>query len=575
MKKYYILMLMLMVSVFASAQKMTIKTGSGQTVEISCEGGFSPKEIAVASDGSVIFKMDTIANDSVVVSDNAVEPDSVDTFTPVDSLAEAKQDSLTTDSLVMDDVTDSISSGQTTVGLIANALAEELSPEYAEFNREHENYHPASERELMKDVAKQFLNEEDVETLDAIATLFSGIRFTKDSTFVPTYEQRKPKPLIRAYDTFELSGSFGKDISEISDAVASQVKEEDYGNDAENDQKIGGGIKYSRVYTSGKEVDGKWQQNPLGFAWSWGGLFSYSYQKDVGSYVNAMGKVGVQIGTDICVGVDALVGYGVTPYNTFLTNDMNHHVVNKSVWCFKAGVELWGSLNFSKDTYTVIYGRYINSVRPNNGNYKLSKDWEVVLEDFDPSSWTVGLAVGYKFGHFDQLSTDKRLQANISTGYQFSGNKGFAVAAEVDKLTQVSKSTTLSYGLMLENIFEAKDKGGSMTSIMLSGGFQVRQPHNAWFWGAKLLAGFGEYPVVNKGSTDYYVYEDHCAKPCLRGALQLTTGFKIGKCSQIFCSVRTGAHFGKSMDYEGFDESSTDNLLGFDLGASLGYGFTF
>lgn len=585
MKKYYILMLMLMVSVFASAQKMTIKTGNGQTVEISCENGFAPKEIAVASDGSVILRMSENNTDSVRVNaeEAAVEAeeDAIDTFVPTDNLTEANEkdslneamvaaDSLETDSLVSDD----ISTGSIVAG-IANAIAEDLSPEYAAFNKEHEGTHPASERELVKDVAKKFLNEEDVETLDAIATLFSGIRFTKDSTFVPSYEQRKSKPLIRAYDTFELSGSFGQDISEISDAMADKVSEEDYGDDAENDKKIGGGIKYSRVYTSGTEVDGTWKQNPLGFAWSWGGLFSYSHQKDVGSYVNAMGKVGVQIGTDICIGVDALLGFGITPYNTFLTNDMHHHIVNKSVWCFKAGAELWGSLNFSKDTYTVIYGRYISSVRPNNGKYDLSKDWEVVLEDFDPNSWTVGLAVGYKFGNFQQLSTDKRLQASFSTGYQFSGNKGFAIAAEVDKLTQVSRSTALSYGLMLENIFEAKDKGGSMTSIMLSGGFQVRQPHNSWFWGTKLLAGFGEYPVVNKGSTDYYDYEDHCAKPCLRGALQLMTGFKIGKSSQISCSVRAGAHLSNSMNFEGFDESSTENLMGFDLGASLGYSFTF
>lgn len=580
MKKIYILMLMLTVSAFASAQKMTIKTG-GQTVEISCEGGLSPKEIAVAPDGTVTFKMEDAVKDTMAVMSDELEvdtvkvegfdeeeADSVDTFVETDSLTETRLEASNLNSRT---------SGQSTIiGSMANALAEELSPEYAAFNKEHEGTKPASERELVKDIAKQFLNEDDVETIDAIATLFSGIRFTKDSTFVPQYEQRKPKPLIRTYDTIELSGSFGKDISELSDVAANRVKEEDYGDDAENDKKIGGGIKYSHVYTSGKEVDGKWQPNPLGLAWSWGGLFSYSHQQDVGSYVNAMGKAGVQIGTDICVGIDALVGFGVTPYNTFLTNDMNHHIVNKSVWCLKAGVELWGSLNFSKDTYTIIYGRYINSVRPNNGQYNLSKDWEVVLEDFDPSSWTVGLAVGYKFGNYQQLSTDKRLQANISTGYQFCGNKGFAVSVEVDKLKQVSKSTTLSYGIMLENVFENKDKGGSMTSILLSGGFQVRQPYNSWFWGTKLLAGAGEYPVVNKGYTDYYDYEDHCAKPCIRGALQLMTGFKIGKCSQISCSVRAGGHFGKSMKYEGFDEeSSTDNITGFDLGASLGYSLTF
>jgi len=577
MKKIGILILLLAVSAIVSAQKMTIKTGNGQTVEISCEGGLSPKEIAVAPDGSVIFKLGNSAKDSVaVIAENNIEPeevDSVDSFVEVDSLsaetpilyagAEAESDSLTS------------SSSTAGVAALANAIAEELSPEYAAFNKEHEGTHPASERELIKDVAKQFFNEDDVETVDAIATLFSGIRFTKDSTFVPTYEQRKPRPLTRTYDIIELSGSLGKNIDNLSNVAASEVNEEDYGDDAENNQKFGGGFKYSRVYIKGKEVDGKWQPNPLGFAWSWGGLVSFSHEKDIGSYFDAMGKVGVQIGNDICIGVDALVGSGITPFNTFLTNDMNHQVVNKSVWCFKYGVQVWGSLNFSKDTYTAIYGRYINSVRPNEGQYNLPKDWEVVLEDFDPSSWMVGLAVGYKFGAYEPLSQDKRLQANFSTGYQFLGNKGFSVSAEIDRLTQVSKSTHLTYGLAVENVFESSKRGGNMNSILLSGGFQVRQPQNSFFWGSKLLLGIGEYAVINSGETNYYEYEDHCSKPCFKGALQLTTGFKVGKCSQISCNVRFGGHFTNSMKHDGFEESSTKNAIGFDLGATLGYNWTF
>lgn len=577
MKKICTMMLMLAVSVFASAQKMTIKTGNGQTVEISCEGGLSPKEIAVAHDGSVIFKLGNSAKDSVaVIAENNIEPeevDSVDSFVEVDSLsaetpilyagAEAESDSLTS------------SSSTAGVAALANAIAEELSPEYAAFNKEHEGTHPASERELVKNVAKQFFNEDDVETVDAIATLFSGIRFTKDSTFVPTYEQRKPRPLTRTYDIIELSGSLGKDINSLSDAAAGKVKEDDYGDDAENHQKYGGGIKYSRVYIKGEEVDGVWKPNPLGFAYSWGGLISFSHESEIGLYVDAMGKAGIQIGNDICFGVDALVGAGITPFNTFITNDMNHQIINKSVWCFKYGLQLWGSLNFSKDTYTAIYGRYINSVRPNDGQYNLPKDWEVVLEDFDPSSWMVGLAVGYKFGAYEPLSQDKRLQASFSTGYQFLGNKGFSISAEIDRLTQVSKSTHLTYGLAVENVFESSKRGGNMNSILLSGGFQVRQPQNSFFWGSKLLLGIGEYAVINSGETNYYEYEDHCAKPCFKGALQLTTGFKVGKCSQISCNVRFGGHFTNSMKHDGFEESSTKNAIGFDLGATLGYNWTF
>lgn len=150
--------------------------------------------------------------------------------------------------------------------------------------------------------------------------------------------------------------------------MANKISEEDYGDDTENEHKYGGGIKYSRVYMKGSIVDGQWKPNPARFAWSWGGLLSYSYEKEIGSYVNAMGKIGVQIGHEICTGVDALAGFGVTPYNTFITNNMNYNIVNKSVWGFKYGVQLWGSLNFSKDTYTAIYGRYIQSVKPADGH---------------------------------------------------------------------------------------------------------------------------------------------------------------------------------------------------------------
>lgn len=197
-----------------------------------------------------------------------------------------------------------------------------------------------------------------------------------------------------------------------------------------------------------------------------------------------------------------------------------------------------------------------------------------MYEDFDPNSWTIGLVVGYKFGSPEPLASDKRLQAGLTTGYNFTGNKGMFVSAEVDCLTQVSKSTSLSYGLMVENVFNKEEKGGSMTSVMLSAGFNVCQPNNTWFWGAKLLGGVGEYSVISSGATyDDYTMKDFSSRLCLKVALQLSTGFKIGKCSTVSCSLRAGGHFGKAIDFE--KGTSVENLNGFDLGASLGYNFTF
>ena len=74
MKKNSILVLLLMVSAIASAQKkMTIKTGNGQTVEVSCDG-ISPKEIAVAPDGTVMFKLEKgeVENTPIVTEKPAV-----------------------------------------------------------------------------------------------------------------------------------------------------------------------------------------------------------------------------------------------------------------------------------------------------------------------------------------------------------------------------------------------------------------------------------------------------------------------------------------------------------------------
>lgn len=572
-------MLMLTVSAFASAQKMTIKAG-GQTVEIACEGGLSPKEIAVAPDGTVTFKMEEAVKDSMaIVSDELVvdtakvegfdeeEADSVDTFEVADSLAEAK---------IYEGEDTCLSVQPITIGTIANAIAEEVSPEYAAFNKEYEGTHPGTEKELVKRIAKKYVDDDVVEAADLLGQLFGSIRFTKDSTFVPKYAMRKAKPTWRAYDIFELSGNLGKDISSVSDDMASKISEDDFGDNTENEKKYGGGIKYSRTYMRGTIENGEWKPNPLGFALSWGGLFSYAYESDAGSFVNAMGKVGVQIGQDICFGVDALVGVGVVPFKTFITNDINHNTISKNAWCFKYGIEGWGSLNFSKDTYTAIYGRYITSIRPTTGKYELSKGWNVLYEDFDPSCWEIGLAVGYKFGAPESLKQEKRLRANISAGYNFTGNKGMFVATEVDRFSQVSKSTFLSYGLRVEDAFGTDENGGDMTSFLLSGGFQVCQPYNSWFWGMKLLGGIGEYPVVNVAKNDDYLIKDYATQICLRTALQLSGGINLGKGNTIYCGLRFGGHFSKSMTFENFEDGHTvENLNGLDLGVSLGYSLTF
>ena len=557
-------MLLSLVTAVVSAQKITIKTANGQKVEISCDG-MVPNQVIVVND-SVILKMNPgmiEANKDDFTASVDEEPDSVDTF------VSAELDEEATDSIITVAPASSFSgSNPSALSLIANGIAEELDPEYAEFNRLHENDNPSSEKEVIKNVAKQFLDEDVVETADFLTTLFSNIRFTKDSLFKPEYSLRKPKKLYRTYDIIQLNGSFGQNINSASNKMSDVIEEGNYGDDLENNNKFGGGAKYSHVYIKGSEVDGQWQPNLMGLAWSWGGLIDYSYEKDMGSYFSIMGKFGVQIGNEITFGIDALAGYGVIPYNSFFTNGYQHAVVNKSVFGFKCGLELWGSLNFYKNTYTAFYGRYIRSIKPNQDGDILD-DWSLIYADFDPSNWSLGLAVGYKFGAPKPLSQDKRLQASINTGYSLTDKESF-LCAELEKMTQVSKSTYLNYGLHLERTFRTE-----LSSLMFTAGFKVKQPGNSWFWGTKILGGIGQYNVGFSEEKSGSTLNATEKKLCSRGALQLNSGFDIGKLSEIFAGIRAGYHFGNPSKTEDGDDVSYSNLNGFDLSVLLGFKFTF
>ena len=574
-------MLLLSATMIASAQKMTIKTASGQVVEISCDG-MMPAEVQVEGD-KVTFKMNQakadVAEASVTEAEEEAKADVAEA--PVtEAEEEAKADvaeapATDTEEEAKADVAESFASEKSPSiwGSLANGLAEELSSAHKAFNEEHANDNP---QEVMTNLAKGLVGEEAYENVSFLSTLFSGLRLTKDTTFVPTYEQRKPKPAWRHFDTIELFGSFGKNISGVSEAVADKVDEKDYGDDTENENKFGGGIKYSRVYLKGREIDGKWKPNPLGLAWSWGGLVDYSYERDMGSYFSAMSKIGVQIGSDIAIGVDGLVGCGITPYNTFFTNGMNYSMLNKSAFCFKYGLQLWGCLNYSKDTYTIVYGRYIRSIKPSSAVTAIQKGWEMVLEDFDPSSWTVGLAVGYKLGAPKELSTDKRIQASVSTGYQFAGKqKGAIISTEIERLTKVSHSTSLSYGLSVEHLLWQNYDKERYTSVLFSAGFKVNQPESRYFWGAKLYAGAGDCAVSFGGEVDRLNLENNIKKLSAKAALQLNGGIKLGKLSELFGACRFGCHFGKSISVEGIEDPNYVNLKGFEADAGVGYRYTF
>lgn len=559
------MILLLSATMTISAQKMTIKTMSGQMVEITCEDGIVPAEIQVEGD-KVTFKMN-----------KAEDIRAIETETSTDAKVSDDAISAQADAVKIDSLKTKFSNSDSQPSLaqtLADSLMEEIAPGYAKFTEEHKNDNP---EESVKNFTKNIVGEEAVENVSFFASLFSGLRFTKDTTFVAKYEQRKPKPNWRKFDVIEIEGSFGQNIEGVSDAMAKEINYDDYGDDTSNEKKIGGGIAYSRTYISGyTSPDGVWKPNKIGFGISWGGLLSYSYEKDMGSYVNFMGKAGVQIGHDITIGVDGLLGCGVTPYNTFYSNGMNYSMLNKSAFCFKYGVQLWGSINFSKATYTKAYARYICSVKPNSAITSLPTGWETIVEDFDPTSWTVGLAVGYHFGDPINISTDKRLQATISTGYQFAGHqKGLLISTEFERITKVSPSTTLNTGLMIEQLFDQKNTKERYISVLFSGGFKVNQPERCWFWGAKAMAGVGDYAVKFDGKVDDYIHENSFKKLCIKTALELSGGLKLGKCSEIFTALRLGYHFGKRTEIDGYESAEYVNLSGFTGATRLGCKFTF
>lgn len=55
----------------------------------------------------------------------------------------------------------------------------------------------------------------------------------------------------------------------------------------------------------------------------------------------------------------------------------------------------------------------------------------------------------------------------------------------------------------------------------------------------------------------------------------MSGGFEIGKCNELFVACRLGGYIGKTINVDGFDNSSYENLNGFELDTTLGYRVTF
>jgi len=395
--------------------------------------------------------------------------------------------------------------------------------------------------------------------------------------YQPTYGKRKWKWLknYKSYPTLELSGIFGKDFSQNDDSQeAEAISEDDYGTDTENSFNFGGSARFSQVFVKGRyDENGKFIPNPLNFAWSIGGMFAMDYQKDFGWSYDWLAKVGIQAGTGITLGVDALIGCGITPYAIYSTNYIDYRVINHNQFCFKYGLRAWLSMNYGGNTYTTINAQIVKSVAPSSVyDHPTGNGWENTFIEFDEGSWQVGFAVGYKFGHYTEV-TDRRLIASLSTGLNLIGkDHASEMLIELEKYNNISPKTDFIYGLGYGTTF-GKNK---MSSFVLQVGW--RKYFSSKFSGlAKIYAGLGEYMIekyVEDSEHRFHMKNSAVKQLSMKAGLQLGASYRFG-CVNLNASLRGGYHFAPEPSTEGYTKVECSGLKGFELMPIIGASVNF
>ena len=396
--------------------------------------------------------------------------------------------------------------------------------------------------------------------------------------YQPVYKQRKWKWLKNycSYPTLELSGIFGKDFGGDEEEGAEDIKEDDYGTTPDNGFNYGGSAKFSQVFIHGHyDENGNFVPNKLNFGWSIGGLFAMDYQKDYGWSYDIMAKFGIQGGNGITLGVDALIGAGVTTYAIYSTNYTDYRVIMHNQWCFKYGLQAWVSMNYGGNTYTSLFARLIRSVPPKSVyEHPTADHWENQFIDFDQGSWQVGFAVGYKFGNNTDL-TQRRLFATVSTGYNLFGvEKSPEVMLDLEKFNNVSPTLDFIYGLGYGTSL-GENKLQNMT---LNAGWLIKPSSISKFsYLAKFHAGVGEYMIEKHVADENHHFDmTHTAvkQLCLKAGVQLGTAYRLG-CMSLNASLRCSYHYGFDIEYEGYSVTEEKGLRGFELTPIVGVGINF
>lgn len=546
--KKFLIALLLAVPMAMQAQKISITTSTGLKYDIECSGTV-PANIIILKD-SVILKMNETQDTSLPVTvaqnqDIVETPDSVNIF--AEASTEEVNDSTENDSIASNFVAVAPAN-------FVDALAQEYIPDYGKFTQEALSSNKTA-LEAVEEAAKPIVGEETIEQIKEIGALASAFSWLIKPVpgFEPNYAQRKIKnDNKRSYTDVKIFASMGKNFGSFFGDNDPKLSE-GYGTDTDNNANYGASFQLTRQTVFGSvDANGQWVPGPLRLFW--GGLAAIDFEKDLGMSADLLATGGIGIGNEVSLEVGALVGATFDSYKTFLSDDINYMTVTQRRLCFGLGVQACVSFNFSKDVYTGIWGRYVHSFKPADGNFNLEKGWEVEYDDFNQGGAKFGVFLGYKLGSPQPLSRDKRLRFTLTPGYQFAGDsKGTTIALELERQTQLSPRWCFNYGFEYSRLTVEETKPYS--SFMLSSGFERKFSSLSRFsLEGKLYAGFGECNSSTVITTQTTQLEDVSPRICFKGALQLGCQYRIGKVSFLSLAFRLGHHVGR----KGVVESEND-----------------
>ena len=177
---------------------------------------------------------------------------------------------------------------------------------------------------------------------------------------------------------------------------------------------LGANFGYSLVFIPGykKEGGSELELNRFGFGYSVGLISQFDHEKNAGLTWDFLGKVGFETGFNkaIGVGIDFLFGGGKTSQTVVDFGDVDFKdpqpedldITTESLWCAKAGTQLWLRLNFLTKSInnfdTALFSRFVYSFRPYSEEDMLQR---MVDDDECPvwqyEAWSFGFTMTYFF----------------------------------------------------------------------------------------------------------------------------------------------------------------------------------